>query len=615
MCGILGFVGHKLNTQILIKAAELMNFRGPDYGGIYQKDKINLAHRRLSIIDLSDNGNQPMFNENKKVSIVFNGEIYNYRQLRKLLNNYRFQSTTDTEVLIHGYEEWGLDGLLRRITGMYAFAICDERIQSTYIVTDPMGQKPLYYREKNGKFGFSSTIESLLCLEMGSVEINEEAAYDFFIQAFITGPHTIYKEIFKLEPATFLTYDWSTGLVKKNTYWQPKITNNSNLNDHQILEQSKSLLKDSIEKRLVSDVPLGAFLSGGIDSSLICSILTKDLGYDVNTFTVKFDNAKYDESEVATSIADHLGIKNKSINFDINLTEELSTIIANFGQPFGDHSVLPTYLLAKNARSDVTVALTGDGGDESFAGYNTSLALAAAEKFKRLLHNDVFCSLFDYTLGRISKKARWIASINKDGFIYDPMGDRGFRKLLQSVINNSERAASIIKKVDSYNSHIWNSHNELSWLDRGLMIDLTNKLPNNMLVKLDVATMSSGLEARSPFMDKDLVEFALSIPSKRKIQGLSSKSILRKLLKNYLPDEIINRPKKGFSLPVDQWIVNNREFVNDIISTSYTDLDPFFKKEQISCLLDKHFNQKTNYGRQIWLILVFSMWLQNRGFS
>ena len=553
-----------------------------------------------------------MFNEDGSVALIYNGEIYNFQELRKELTNHTFQSKTDSEVLIHGYEEWGIEGLLNRIDGMFAFAIMDFRKNRLVLARDPLGQKPLFYSMENNALVFSSGLSALVKLLDHSPQVDESSLQQYLIQTFISGPQTIYEGVKKLLPGNFLVYDLDHGSHKIASYWTPEYKPHPSMKMEDAMESTRSLLKDAIRKRLVADVPVGAFLSGGIDSSLITSILFQELNYDCKTFTVKFNVDQYDESIVAREIAKKLGSEHHEYEFDLNLTQDLPGIIEMYGEPFGDHSALPTYYLSKHSVQHIKVALSGDGGDESFAGYNTSKALKAAQKFNTLLRNRSMFKLFRSVLEGRNKRARWITAINerRNGqFIYDPMGDRGYRNYVGELFQ--EDSSVVLQRSDALNLDLWD-HSKLDWVTRGLEIDLKNKLPWNMLVKVDVASMAHGLELRSPLLDRSLVEFAGTIPTSIKFPGYETKPLLRKLAANYLPSEIISRPKKGFSLPVDQWIRNNREYVEDNIRSSSDELGNFLNMDLIDQLMNKHYRSERDSGRQIWLILILSLWFKNQ---
>lgn len=615
MCGILGLIGVSCDLERLEEASKLMKHRGPDQSGTMQDGTISLAHRRLSIIDLSEHGKQPMTNEDESIWIVFNGMIYGHHELRKQLStNHVFKSKSDTEVLIHGYEEWGIEGLLERVDGMFAFSIWDKTKGKVFIARDRLGKKPLFYSFRNSTLSFSSSLNSLVELCPHSLTISGEAIQEYLVRTHISAPKTIYNEVSKLKPAHYIEFDTKGLNLELKRYWLPNFRDKIKINEKEAVQETKGRLIEAVRRRLDSDVPVGAFLSGGIDSSLITSIMSKELGQKMNTYTIRFDIDKYNEADAASEIADSLGSDHTEVPFDLNITNEIEDIVWHYGEPFGDHSMLPTFLVAKAARKDVGVVLTGDGGDEGFAGYYNSYALKVAKHFNSFLRPGFFRSIVKKSpLGSV-KKMRWLLELNakKGGrYVYDPVGNKGYRREFNKIIADKSSSDKDLLKIDEHNDLLWNAE-PLTWEDKGLFVDLQTTLPNNMLTKVDVATMAFGLEARSPFLDKNLMDFAFSIDADVKLKGYTTKYILRTLAREYLPASITDRPKQGFSLPVDEWITENEQFVMDYISSGKIFLSEYVDYEYFDELIKEHYSGQVKQGRRIWLMLILSIWIVNR---
>ncbi len=567
MCGISGCVGDIGGNALrrLESMNESLAHRGPDDHGIIYLDEdgcrcvgdsrtsVGLAHRRLSIIDLSDAGKQPMTNEDESLWIVFNGECYNFQSLVADLMScgHRFNSRSDTEALIHGYEEWGVEGLLSRINGMFAFALWDQKEQQLILARDRLGKKPLYYLiPREGSLVFASEIKALIA--GGFVDTNDvdhHALVEFWLYGYNAGERTIFKQIRRVEPGCYAIL--KHGEFVQRTYWnltfKPEDDPDRSLEDY--CDELEELLLDSIKLRLISDVPAGVFLSSGIDSSLITSLTAKTTQQSIESFSIGFENAQFDESTVASEIAAHLGIRNTKINVNADFAAHFTFISRQFDELFGDSSAIPTFFVSREAKKHVTVVLTGDAGDELFAGYDSyakALSLWGSFRQKWLLRKrtSLFQSAVDWLqLGLKRGEERFLAL---EMVMPAANLDRIFTKEFLSSIDMEE--------LFYERSKFFKNVVDLDLLSAFQYLNIKTYLPDDILVKVDRMSMYHALECRSPFLDYRIVEFASRLPSRFKIGPLGErKYLLRTLLKRYLPEPISNRPKMGFSVPWSDW--------------------------------------------------------------
>lgn len=606
MCGILGSTANTGSDRFKI-ALDKLEYRGPDANGYYIDHKVQLGHTRLSIIDLNERSNQPMSSADGRYVIVYNGEIYNFQEIRAELD-YEFITESDTEVVLAAFMVFGIELTLKKMRGMFAFAIYDSLKSEIIIARDHIGKKPLYFSTSGKNLIFSSTIDSLIALKKNKPGIRESSVYEYFIRSYISAPHTIYDSIQALEPGSYLTYSLSQRrILKEVNYWQPRIqqaTSSISLKDYKY--QLKEKLIASVKRRLVSDVPVGLFLSGGIDSSLIASICTNELKHPIKTYSVGFENSDLDESIVARKISSILKTDHTTLMLEESDFDQVKTIIKRFGQPFGDHSAVPTALMSFQARKHIKVALTGDGGDEGFGGYHTHLALKFAQQVSQNLLYGYSKPLFK-PIEKWSSAIKWINMINskKGGhYVSDLTGRKGFRNN-REIFSNKEFN---IDKTDEIELKMWQTSNKMSWLQKGILMDLKTILPNALLVKTDVSTMCYALEARSPFLDIDVLQFGLSLPDEYKVRGKSTKFILRDLLSQYLPKKIISLPKKGFSFDVKNFILKNQKILNSfILDQNWSGLEVLNKDEIENFLYNNSSPNHITYN-QIWLLFAFFTW-------
>ncbi len=567
MCGIAGFASNHcfLDGQRLVLMRDALAHRGPDDSGAIlwdegeailngssQKAAVGLAHRRLSIIDLSSAGRQPMSNEDASVWITCNGEFYNYADHRKCLSrNHRFASDTDTETIIHLFEDNGIESTLACMNGMFAFALWDASANTMYLARDRLGKKPLYYvYTPDGNLVFASEIKALLAggvVDAG--KIDREALAQYWTYGYITGERTIYEQVKRLLPGHYGV--WNAGKLSLREYWdcpfgQETFANRS-LAD--MAEELEALLCDAIKLRLVSDVPIGLFLSGGIDSSLVAALTAKIVGSGMRSYTIGFSDQNYDESAHAKAIADHLRIENTVLQAEVGQAAVFSDIARHFDEPFGDPSAVPTYYVAALAKDYVTVALTGDGGDELFAGYElyqTGLSLWGDRDQRKCL-------------GRRGRSLRlklsdvWFRHrLKHKKLSVLPMliSPRNLRKILAAETFGAMRAGSGFKDREQWYERV----RDADLLSQLQYVDVKTYLPDDVLVKVDRMSMAHALECRSPLLDYRVAEFAARLPYRAKISGAGKKKIiLRQIVEKYVPATLLDRPKRGFSAPWSSW--------------------------------------------------------------
>ena len=581
MCGILAMYSKRINKDLFKKSLDLMTHRGPDDSGLYFKDDIALGHRRLSIIDLSENAHQPMSNENKNLWITYNGEIYNFKELRKELEDkHTFKSNSDTEVIIHAYEEWGNE-CVEKFNGMFAFVIYNSTNNKLFIARDRTGIKPLYYYSDEEKIIFSSEIKSMFPLGVAK-EINKDILYDYINYQILIGEETLIKNVFSFPPGHYTTID-KNGMIKVK-YWD------TNFTDDNIEDNLKDILEQSVKRQLISDVPVGAFLSGGIDSSTIVALAKKHKP-DIKTFTVGFDDFP-DEIEAAKFTAKELGVENYSISLSAEqFIEELPKIIYQYDMPLSFASSVPLYFVSKLARdNNVKVVLTGEGADELFAGYRRYNLIQKVIRLSKFIPGVMIINFSD---PRYYKMAEMLMC----GFTYDYL--TGINSIIgedrQKIIkfNKSNILRDKVKEI--FDSKQTDFTNKLLYLDfKTYLVEL--------LMKQDKMSMAASIESRVPFLDNEVIDFANSIPSNLKLHNGKGKYILKESVKDILPKSIINRKKVGFSVPLNKWFKGK---LNGYIKEQLLggDLDEYFNRDYIEKLI-----KKKNNSLQLWALLNFKIW-------
>ena len=620
MCGINGFyqfeslkspedlrnMVHKMNNEII--------HRGPDAEGNFSDQTAAIGMRRLAIIDLKT-GNQPIWNKNKSKCIVFNGMIYNYREIKKELiaADYKFYTNSDTEVILLAYEKYGID-CLTMFEGMFAFAIYDLENKELFLARDRIGEKPLYFYQSEKEFIFGSELKSLIATGRIKKEINMKALTQYFQLTYIPAPLTIYKDVYKLPPASWMVL-YPDGTKKSGTYWDISYQRESLIGDY---ETCKKLVREavfkSVERRLVSDVPFGAFLSGGIDSTIIAGAMAQISSNPINTFTIGFREKAYDESNLAGITAKKIGSNHHILKLEWdNAAENIEYVLSNMDEPFADSSLIATYTVSKMAREYVKVVLTGDSGDELFAGYNKYLISYYSDIYNRFpgfIRNGIIRPISDilpsdWSLTRKVKKV--VQSSGKDIFMQ--------RREMMCLGLKDDEIGCLSPQFDGIDAtydlicSYYDRLEDAEEITRAQYVDLKVLLEGDMLPKVDRASMLASLETRVPYIDSDLINIAYQIPSEYKIKGKRRKIILKDAFSDIIPEELLNAPKKGFSVPMAHWLrtILKRKLLS-YASSSYMEDQGLFQAEFVNRLINEHMSKKRDRTSELWSFFVFQNW-------
>jgi len=619
MCGICGILeknGTKVDQHLLKMMNNAIAHRGPDDAGYYIDTSIGLAMRRLSIIDL-ETGHQPIHNEDETIWIVFNGEIYNYQTLRRNLESkgHEFMTRSDTEVILHLYEEMG-DECTSQLNGMFAFAIWDSNVKRLFLARDRLGVKPLHYAEMDGTILFGSEIKSILQDPRLPRNVNIHALQKYLGFEYVPGPETMFEGIFKLLPGCTLTIENSQTTVKR--YWDLGYPSTCTLPEDAIAKELYERLKESVTARLMSDVPLGAFLSGGIDSSSIVGIMSQLTDHPVQTFSIGFDDASYNELEYARRVAALFDTEHHELIITPDAMELVQVILQYLDEPLADVSIFPTYLVSCEAASKVKVVLSGDGGDELFAGYDWYRASRADTVYQQIPQpvRNVIKKVADTVpatsqkKGTINEFKRFVEGSSLSSELHHVrwqyfVTDNERTTLLSEPMRGAESCVMPSNLVNEY--YVQNSAPDP--LGREQYVDLKMYLPDDILTKVDRMSMACSLEARVPFLDYTLVEFAATIPSYLKLRGTLTKYILKKAMGKLLPRDILYRKKQGFSIPMKNWLRDElQDFMLDVLSARRTRETGFFNPDYIEKITRQHLEGKRNNAHQIWSLMLFNLW-------
>ncbi len=623
MCGIFGIVGHKIDEAHLRKATDLLSHRGPDTSGYFVDDGIGLGHRRLSIIDL-EGGRQPMFNEDESLCIVFNGEIYNFPELRDDLvaRQHRFKTRSDTETILHAYEEWGEDCVIR-LRGMFAFAIWDRTSKKLFVARDRFGIKPLYYAEQGNAFYFASEMKAILADAALRRDMDEASLACYFSLSYIPDSMTIFKGIRKLLPGHTLTRQ--NGRTRINQYWDMAYEPDRSRGEDYFINRFMELFHESIRMHLISDVPLGAFLSGGIDSGAVVAMMSMATDRPVNTFCMGFGGnagGYLDERVYARLVADRYNTNHKEYEIHPEPEDLLDKIVCSFDEPFADDSAIPSYFVCKIAKENVTVAESGLGGDEAFAGYERYLGFRARAHYgklpgvvrerliRRFVERMSERSDGHYTINHMKRFVR--SSSEDDGNAY-----YGFITRLTTGIGETffSRESKIGKYLDAPRQIILDYFNrvpagdERDALNRVFYCDIKTYLPEDILAVTDRMSMHHALEVRVPFLDHPLMEFCATIPPEMKMKWFRKKYILKKAMRPILPREVIGHRKQGFVGPMAQWLKRDlKGYTLEALSAKNLAKHGLFNADTIANVLDDHFSGREIHDTLIWSLLVFQRW-------
>jgi len=619
MCGIAGAVAHSggyVDPADVHSMCQTIVHRGPDDEGIHTQGCVGLGMRRLSIIDLST-GRQPIHNEDKNIWVVFNGEIYNFPELRRDLETrgHQFYTHTDTEVIVHLYEELGAD-CVKKLRGMFAIALYDFRQEVLLLARDRLGKKPLYYAQHQGRLLFASEIKALLAVAPELAEVNPESLLQFFYFAYIPDPYSAFQKIAKLPPGHLAEY--KNGEIHVRQYWDiPTYCNYDPGSEEECLEELQRRLEEAVRIRLISDVPLGALLSGGVDSSVVVGLMARVSSSPVKTFSIAFGKDDYNEAKHARAVAQRFATDHHELMVEPNIAETLEMLSHMMEEPFGDSSVIPTYYVSKLARQHVTVALSGDGGDELFAGYDRYVVNLRRRRCRippwmgRLYRKHVYPVLPQNVRGR---KLAWNISLPLrerylDSLSFLPAMHRERSLFTDDFVANAREWADPFRQFSEYYDRAPASDP----LSRLLYLDSKTYLTADILTKVDRMSMATSLEVRCPLLDHEFIEWVASLPVKYKFQSGTRKYILKKLAERIgVPREVLYRRKQGFSLPLVHWMRHElKHGLLSILTEPRTLQRGYFKPEAIRALLDQHFRGYRDRAGVIWLLLVFELWHRN----
>lgn len=620
MCGIAGIVdsrpGARVEEATIHRMCERIVYRGPDDEGLFVKGGSGLGMRRLSIIDLAG-GHQPVFNEDRTAWIVFNGEVYNFPDLRPELEakGHIFRTHSDTEVIIHLYEEMGAE-CVQKLRGMFAFAIYDERERKLLLARDRMGKKPLHYALENGRLWFGSEIKSILEVAPDLAEVNVPALWQYMYLGYVPDPATAFQRIHKLPPGHVLEFE--NGEIKVRQYWDvPQYGTYHPKSEEECLEEMEHRLEEAVRIRLISDVPLGAMLSGGTDSSAVVALMARASAGPVKTFSIGFKQADFNEADYARLVAQKFGTEHHELILEPNVVETVEVLTHSLEEPFGDSSMLPTYYVSQLARQHVTVALSGDGGDELFAGYERyrihlhdrshSMPAWAGKFYRSAIH-----PLLPYkTPGRnlaysisLPWQERYLEGVTIQSFIRE-----------MKLLTPEFRARALANGYDSL--HVLRGYLEKApardALSRVLYLDTKTYLAGDILTKVDRMSMLTSLEARGPILDHQFVEWVSSLAPEWKMRGGEQKYIFRRLAERLgVPREVLHRKKQGFALPLVHWMRNElKPLILDVLLDQRALQRGYFEEKGLRRLLDEHFQQRRDHSARIWRFLIFELWHRN----
>jgi asparagine synthase (glutamine-hydrolysing) len=617
MCGIAGRYNYRTGAPVAAGLVggmcDLIAHRGPDGHGVWTDGAIGLGHRRLAIIDLSPAGRQPMASSDGALTVTFNGEIYNFIELRHELEGrgHHFRSRTDTEVILAAYRQWGV-GCLAHLRGMFAFALWDAAARKLFIARDRIGKKPLHYLLDRDGIAFASEPKAFLADPSFVAEPDVEAISAYLTYQYVPSPLSAFQGVHKLPPAHYMVVQ--DGRVSTERYWKLSYATKRKVTESQACEELLHRLREAVRIRMISDVPLGAFLSGGVDSGAVVATMAGLGTGPVKTYSIGFDEKEFDELPYARLVAKRYGTDHHEFVVRPNATEIFPKLVWHYNEPYADASAIPTYYLSQLARRHVTVALNGDAGDENFAGYRRYITPAAAARFDRL--PAVFRGMIrgavrrapapdspdsvvyrgrqwlrrvsDTAAGRYSRRVMMFEPELKDEICEPGFGAAGARRLLIDAFEGSDATELVDALLD---------------------VDVSYYLSDCLLVKVDIATMAHGLEGRSPMLDHEFMEFAASLPADFKLRGTTTKYIFKQALRGLLPPDIIDRPKKGFSVPLDLWFRNElRDMSGDLLLDGRLAQRGYFKPGRVQKMLEEHWNGAAPWHNQLWTILMLESW-------
>lgn len=622
MCGITGFVSNRDvrgNRDILERMNTAITHRGPDDDGFYVDEFAALAMRRLAIIDIAG-GAQPISNADGTKWIVFNGEIYNYRELREDLENrgHKLKTRSDTEAVVFLYDEFGPD-CLQRLRGMFAFAIWDNVERTLFLARDRLGKKPLLYSQKPGSLIFGSEFTALLEHPEIGREVDAGAIDDYLTFLCVPAPRTAFKQIRKLEPGHWLR--WKNGKVETKRYWLPDFSRKIKIDEQEALEETSRILRESTRLRMISEVPLGAFLSGGVDSSTVVAMMAEKSSRPVKTFSIGFEEQDFSELKYARRVAEHVGAEYHEFIVRPNALDVLPLLVERYGEPYADSSAIPTYYVSRETRAHVTVALNGDGGDESFAGYERYAAMQLSEMYNRLPRQlrrtlierpvDLLPSS-EIKRSRIRDAKRFLRAAGLPPKSRYLRWMSAFDPSAKQQLYTKDFAAQVSSQDPLRYLEKWFANaNGSGMLDAVMLADQMTYLPNDLLVKVDIASMANSLEARSPFLDHKLIEFAASLPESMKMHRFQTKSFLKKIAAQLVPKEVIYRRKMGFGVPIGKWLRGEMKyFLKSVLLSEASLKRGVAKPDMIERYVREHIEMERDHSFQLWTLLMLELWYQ-----
>jgi asparagine synthase (glutamine-hydrolysing) len=623
MCGIVGIANansRSVNREVLEKMNACITHRGPDDDGFYLRENVGLAMRRLSIIDVA-HGKQPIHNSDQTAWIVFNGEIYNFQELRADLEKQgdEFYTNSDTEVILHLYDKYGAD-CVEYLRGMFAFAIWDEREKTLFIARDRIGKKPLLYSHlSDGSLVFGSEFRALLKHPGVTREVDYAAIHHYLSLAYVPAPLTAFQKIRKLKPGHWLL--WKDGEIKTTRYWQPDFSKKIKISEPDAEAETLRLMREAVKLRLISEVPLGAFLSGGVDSSVVVALMAEQSSTPVKTFSIGFEEQDFSELKYARMVAEHVGAEHHEFTVKPDALEVLPTLVKHYGEPYADPSAIPTYYVARETRQHVTVALNGDGGDESFAGYERYTAMALAERYHKLPKilrqsfiekavNLVPTSEIRRSRARDLKRFLQAASLDKAERYFTWMSaiDRNAKNELYT---DEFKHKTVSFETSDFLADWFSAANGSGIVDATMMTDQQTYLPDDLLVKVDIASMANSLEARSPLLDHHLIEFAASLPENLKLHGTTSKYLLKKIAAKLVPPKAVYRRKMGFGVPVGSWFRGALEpFLRETLLGEKCLGRGLFRPATVTRFVDQHTSGERDFTYQLWTLLMLELWFE-----
>ena len=620
MCGIAGRVNFRSGAPVdagrVAAMCDLIAHRGPDGHGVHCEGPVGLGHRRLAIIDLSPLGRQPMQTDDGQIVITFNGEIYNFQELRDALvgRGHRFRSHSDTEVILAAYREYG-DACVEKLAGMFAFAIWDAPRRRLLIARDRLGKKPVHYRLDADGLAFASEPKAFLADPGFEASVDPQAIADYLNFQYVPAPRSAFAGVQKLPPAHLLVVEDGTLDVRR--YWRLSYARQqSGISDDDAMEAMSEQLRRAVRRRLVSDVPLGAFLSGGIDSGLVVSYMAECVDTPVRTFSIGFTEEAYNELPAARLVAQKYGTRHEEFVVRPRAADLLPQLVWHYGEPYADSSALPTYVLSELTRRHVTVALNGDAGDENFAGYDRYAAVLLAARLdaiprpiRRLAAGTSAALARLVPTATTRRAARFAARLSDTPERRYGAWVMHFDPAAKARLCTPEFLRATEERGYAYLEAAFAESDATTLLERTLDVDVRTYLPEDLLVKVDIATMAHSLEGRSPFLDHELMEFAASLPAHLKLRGQEKKFLLKRLAARRLPPQLLTLPKKGFGVPIDAWFRGElRDTLRDVLFDGRLARRGYFRMEAVQRMFDEHVRGQALWQYQLWNLLMLELW-------